>query len=71
MDLLCSLQFAFDFEPISNPCLHLRPWFLTADWVIIEALLWYTHSPHGPCWSGLEAMLWFQQQLTQASKDQI
>ena len=21
-------------------------------------------SPHGPCWSGLEAMLWFQQQLT-------
>ena len=30
-----------------------------------------TRSPHGPCWSGLEAMLWFQQQLTQASKDQI
>ena len=23
-----------------------------------------TSSPHGPCWSGLEAMLWFQQQLT-------
>ena len=30
-----------------------------------------TSSPHGPYWSGLEAMLWFQQQLTQPSKDQI
>ena len=30
-----------------------------------------TRSPHGPCRSGLEAMLWFQQQLTQPSKDQI
>ena len=23
-----------------------------------------TSSPDGPCWSGLEAILWFQQQLT-------
>ena len=30
-----------------------------------------TSSPHGPCGSGLEAMLWFQQQLSQVSKDQI
>ena len=41
-DLLCSLQFAFDFEPVSRPYLYLRPWFLTPDWVIIEALLWWT-----------------------------
>ena len=43
-DLLWSHQFAFDFEPISRPCLHLIPWFLTADWVIIEALLWWTQA---------------------------
>ena len=30
-----------------------------------------TRSFYGPCRSGLEAMLWFQQQLTQPSKDQI
>ena len=30
-----------------------------------------TRSPHGPCRSGLEAMLWFQQQLTQPSQAQI
>ena len=30
-----------------------------------------TRSPHSPCLGGLEAMLWFQQQLSQANKDQI
>ena len=30
-----------------------------------------TSSPDVPCWSGLEAMLWFQQQITQSSKGQM
>ena len=41
MWIFCSLQFAFDFEPVPRPCLHLRPWFLTPDWVIIQVLLWW------------------------------
>ena len=39
VDLPCSLQCAFDFEQVSRPCLHLRPWFLTLDWIMIQALL--------------------------------
>ena len=72
VDLPCSVQFAFDFEQISRSCLHHRPWFLTPDWVmILGSTLVTTSSPPGPCWSGLGAVLWFQQQLSQPSKDQI
>ena len=53
-DLLCSNQFAFDFGPISRPCLQLIPWLLTPDWVIIEALLWWTQThPMAPSGVGL------------------
>ena len=54
VDLPCSLQGAFDFEQVSRPCLHLRPWFLTPDWVMIQALLFPT-APTGlglGLWSG-------------------
>ena len=51
-DLLCSNQFAFDFGPISRPCLQLIPWLLTPDWVIIEALLWWTQA-HSTAPSGM------------------
>ena len=54
MDFLCSHQIALDFESISRPCLHLIPWFLTPDWVIMEALLWWTQAhPTAPAGVGL------------------
>ena len=69
VDLPCSVQFAFDFEQI---CLHHRPWSLTLDWLmILGSTLVTVSSPHGPWRSGLGAVLWFQQQLSQPSKDQI
>ena len=39
--------------------------------MILGSTLVTTSSPPGPCWSGLGAVLWFQQQLSQPSKDQI
>ena len=39
--------------------------------MILGSTLVTVSSPHGPCWSGLGAVLWFPQQLSQPSKDQI
>ena len=39
--------------------------------MILGSTLVATSSPHGPCWSGLRAVHWFPQQLSQPSKDQL
>ena len=39
--------------------------------MILGSTLVTVSSPHGPCWSGLGAVLWIPHQLSQPSKDQI